>query len=316
MPSVSTILQRPEFRDRPPVLLDVGASGSLNPKWRAVARHSVCIAFDADDRDIDFIVHEDTRFKKLYTYNCIVSSTSEPAANFFLTRSPYCSSLLEPNADVVSQWHYAPQFDVLQVARCRSRELKQVLEELGISYVDWFKTDSQGTDLRLFRNIGARMIERVLVAEFEPGFQQFYRGEDTFRMVADFMEDSAFWMSEATVKGSQRITHEDLTRHFEPWEQRLTGASMKTSPGWVEVEYMNTFRSPALGQREYLLGWVFAVSRGQHGFALHLAREGMSRFGDPVFEELLRDTLWRIRAGWMKLPLFLFNKAYRKYVRL
>src|SRR5688572_11677867 len=85
------VLERQEFKDKPPVLLDVGASKALNPKWNPFAKYAVCVAFDADDRKLGFIVREDTRFKKLYSYNCIVSSTSEPASDFYLTRSPYCS---------------------------------------------------------------------------------------------------------------------------------------------------------------------------------------------------------------------------------
>jgi hypothetical protein len=203
----------------------------------------------------------------------------------------------------------------LKVAKCNSKELKQVFEELGIGYVDWFKTDSQGTDLRLFKNIGPQMIANCLVAEFEPGFQQFYKGEDTFQKVLEFMEPRDFWMSELSVKGSQRITPDNLTRYFSPAERKLTGSSMKTSPGWVEVEYMNHFHSEALGQREHLLGWVFSTSTGQHGFALHLAQQGTARFGDPIFEELLDATLRRIRTTWVKWPLFFFNKAYKKYVK-
>ena len=309
------VLERKEFKDKPPVLLDVGASKAINEKWKPFAKHAVCIAFDADDRKTGFMVREDARFKKLYSYNCIVSSTPETVSDFYLTRSPYCSSLLEPNPEVLSQWHYAPFFDVLKIAKTNSKELKQVFEELGIDYVDWFKTDSQGTDLRLFQNIGPDMIGKTLVVEFEPGFQQFYKGEDTFQKVLEFMDHKDFWMSELTVKGSQRITHDNLSRHFSPFGQRLTGLSMKTSPGWVEVEYMNHFRCQELGQREHLLGWVFAMSSRQHGFALHLARQGTARFGDPIFEELLDATVRRIRTTWIQWPFFLFNKAYKKYVK-
>lgn len=309
------VLERQEFKEKPPVLLDVGASKALNPKWKTFARHALCIAFDADDRDIGFIEREDANFKKLYSYNCIVSSTPESASDFYLTRSPYCSSLLEPNPDVLSQWHYAPLFDVLKVTQCRSKELRQVLSELGISYVDWFKTDSQGTDLRLFRNLGEEILASVLAVELEPGFHQFYKGEDTFQAVLAFMDNRDFWMSEMKVKGSQRITRDTLTRYFSRLERTLTGVSMKTSPGWVEVEYMNGFRRPELGQREFLLGWVFARSSGQDGFALHLAQQGADRFGDLIFEELLQDTMRHIRLSWAKVPFFLFNRAYKKYVQ-
>ena len=122
-------------------------------------------------------------------------------------------------------------------------------------------------------------------------------------------------MSEMIVKGSQRITHEELHGRFMPWEQKLTGLSMKTSPGWVEVEYMNRFDRPALGKREHLLAWVFAFTRGQHGFGLRVAEKGLARFADPIFEELARASVSAIKRGWWNVPLFLFHKAYKRYAR-
>ena len=52
------------------------------------------------------------------------------------------------------------------------------MKELEIKSFDWFKTDSQGTDLRLFKSIGETLIPKIIVAEFEPGFINSYLGED------------------------------------------------------------------------------------------------------------------------------------------
>ena len=41
------------FNDKPPVLIDIGASGEIHPEWKLIAKHSICIAFDADTRDFN-----------------------------------------------------------------------------------------------------------------------------------------------------------------------------------------------------------------------------------------------------------------------
>jgi hypothetical protein len=71
MTLIRKILSRNEFREQPPVLLDVGASGSIHPKWTAIAPYSVCIAFDADNREMGYVVRESSGYLKLYVYNHI-----------------------------------------------------------------------------------------------------------------------------------------------------------------------------------------------------------------------------------------------------
>jgi hypothetical protein len=66
------VLSEDCFRDQPPVLVDIGASNGLNPAWKAISGHCICLAFDADDRDIDYLVEEDSHYRRLIRYNRIV----------------------------------------------------------------------------------------------------------------------------------------------------------------------------------------------------------------------------------------------------
>jgi len=71
VPIIDKVLQRSEFNSEPPLLIDVGASGGLHPAWKALAKYSVCIAFDADSREMRMAPRAST-----YIGNCI--STIEP----------------------------------------------------------------------------------------------------------------------------------------------------------------------------------------------------------------------------------------------
>ena len=75
------------------MLVDIGASEQIHSKWKPIAKYSICLAFDADARDFQFIEKEQSRFKKLYVYNCIAFDKDQSKADFFLTSSPYCSSV-------------------------------------------------------------------------------------------------------------------------------------------------------------------------------------------------------------------------------
>ena len=89
MSRVVEVLQRHELVARPPVLVDIGASGELPKEWEPLAAFSIGIAFDADDRDFGAHVTRAHPYRKLYLHNNIVSDRSDAELKFYLTRSPY-----------------------------------------------------------------------------------------------------------------------------------------------------------------------------------------------------------------------------------
>jgi hypothetical protein len=301
---LAQVLQRPELRERPPVLVDIGASGRLHDAWRALAPHSICIAFDADTRDFDAHQNRAHPFRQLHLHNNIVSAESAPELDFYLTRSPHCSSSLEPNNEKIAAWVFADLFDVQERVRLKARTLSSILDEHGLGYVDWFKTDSQGTDLRLFMNLGDAVIRRVLTASFEPGILDAYRGEDKLHALMAKMETLPFWMDELDVRGTQRLSRQlwevrvrERTRGYPP-------LGLRDAPGWAEVSYLNTLE-PAehFDLRDHLLAWVIASIRGQHGYALDVALRGEQRFGTDPFSKLADESLTRtVRPADRLLP--------------
>lgn len=277
------ILSRPEFQAQPPLLVDIGASGSLPAVWRPIARHCVCLAFDPDEREMS---HADkpSGFKRLIVVPKALTEKRATSLSFVLTESPYCSSLLEPDDRALADWSFAPLFKVVGRRRFKAARLPELLKELKLGAVDWFKTDSQGTDLRLFKSLSPAAQRRVLVAEFEPGILDAYRGEDKLWQVMAHMEKLPFWVSSLQPRGPQRIPAALIGAPQGLGKRAVQG--LAPAVGWAEIHYFNDAKGPGLGLRECLLAWVFASLKGQHGFALSLALRGSVRFKDPLFGRL------------------------------
>lgn len=298
---INKILSLKELVDKPPVLIDIGASCQLHKPWKNISKYSICIAFDADERKFNFVREEVGKFKRLLIYNCIVTDTDQSETDFYLTKSPYCSSLLEPDETALKDWVFSEKFKVEKKVKLNSRALNSVLSEAKIDYVDWFKTDSQGTDLRLFSSLPEQIRKKTLVAEFEPGILDSYHGEDKLYRLLEFMNDKNYWMSEIEVKGTQRISIENLNVISDNENvKRIIQHSMKKSPGWAEVKYFNTFKGN-LDKREFLLGWIFAIINKQHGFALTIANNGLQQFKDQIFEEMKMQSIRLIKFDLLKL---------------
>ena len=211
---VHKILSESVLMEKPPVLIDIGASEQIHKKWKLIAKYSICLAFDADERDFQFIEKEQNKFKKLFVYNCIASDKDQSKANFFLTSSPYCSSVLEPDPVRLKPFLFSHLFEVQKKVELNSIHIQKALDNAKLDYVDWFKSDSQGIDLRLFKSLDERIKNRVLVAEFEPGIIDAYIGEDKLYSVLKELNDSGFWLSDIKIKGVARLSKKSLDSEF------------------------------------------------------------------------------------------------------
>lgn len=297
---IEQIFASSTLQERPPVLLDIGASGAIHAQWSSFAKHSIAIAFDADDREMGYVEKTDGGFRKLYVINRIVTERKQGRMPFVLTKSPYCSSLLEPDLDSLRHWSFVDYFLPERRTELETTDLPTVLRDLGLDRVDWFKTDSQGTDLRLFRSLGDALCRSVAVAEFEPGIIDAYRGEDKLYAVLAHMDGLPFWVSRLTVRGAERINPEIARSVFSPHELRhlrYGDSVLLTSPGWAEITYTNTFEW--LGhadKRAALLGVTFALVQRQLGFALDLALRAKNLFADPVFAAAAEYCVVEIRG--------------------
>ena len=310
MSIIDKVLSREEFVDRPPVLIDIGASGAIHSKWRNIARYSVCIAFDADEREMGYAVRENSGFRKLYVFNCIVTDIPSNNTDFYLTESPFCSSTLEPDKEHLENWPFADLFTINKRVSLTSATISSVLGELEIDKIDWFKVDAQGTDLRLFKSLGDERIRRTLAAEFEPGILDAYLGEDKLWSLIAFMSGKPFWMSSLEVRGTQRISGKLVDERIGRAGWRWLSQLLTIAPGWAEVAYLRSFSedSDYLELRDFLLGWIFATIEQHHTYALEIAVSGYQRFGDSLFIDLEREALSRVRRQYLRLPLLIFSR--------
>ena len=69
-------------------------------------------------------------------------------------------------------------FEIEKIKKIKTVCSNSILKQLNIKNVDWFKSDSQGIDLELFKNIDEEIRKKIIVAEFEPGFINAYENED------------------------------------------------------------------------------------------------------------------------------------------
>ena len=302
---IHKILSESVLIEKPPVLIDIGASEQIHSKWKPIAKYSICLAFDADERDFHFSEKEQSRFKKLYVYNCIAFDKDQNKVDFFLTSSPYCSSVLEPDAISLKPYIHSELFEIEKKVELNAIHIQKALDNAKLDYVDWFKSDSQGIDLRLFKSLNERIKEKVLVAEFEPGIIDAYIGEDKLYSALKELHDSGFWLSDIQIKGVARLSKKSLDAEFKGnMFKKLLKESLKKAPGWGEMTFINTFENSNFGRREYLLGWLFSSLERHHSFAFVLASRGQEQFNSDIFSDLKSYSKRQLKNEIYKLKFF------------
>ena len=306
MKIIKKILESPFFKDRPPVLIDIGASGEINQKWKSIAPYAICIAFDADDREFHVAEHTNKEYKKLISFNRIVTSVPAENATFYLTASPYCSSLLMPQDEKLEPWIFSGLFKIDRSTSLPAITIAEALQKVKIDYIDWFKTDTQGTDLRLFTTLPINLASQILAAEFEPGIMDAYAGEDKLFQVMQEMHKNNYWLTSMEVKGVQRLN----SKYLDQFGMETVKRVIRKSPGWAEVTYL---RLPAANsQRELLLLFVFALIERQYGFALEVTDLALQKFPENIFEDCRNAVLKKIKSDRWKIPLIIFKRQIKK----
>jgi hypothetical protein len=279
-----------------PVLIDIGSSGGPPVIWDHIAQHSIYLGFDPSQSETQELEHG--RFYKTIVVNKAV--TSERGADevaFYFTKSPSCSSMLRPDTESLLEYLFADLFVVEREEGVVATSLDSVLDQFCLRHVDWFKTDSQGVDLRLFNSLSDQIRGRVLAIDVEPGLIDAYVGEDLFVDTHRGITREGFWLSNLEVQGAVRLRRETYyalsgSRKDTPGQplERI----LKKSPAWCEARYLRTLKSLVsgdFGKREYLVLWIFAVLDGQVGFAADVTIEYEGAFGKDSVSKMMRDAI-------------------------
>ena len=275
-----------------PVLVDVGASAGPPDIWEPIASLSTYVGFDPDSREMT--ASSAGGFRRTLVVNEAI--TSDPAAadvRFYLTRSPFCSSTLEPDMASLSNYDFSDLFVTERQATVRAATLDAVLARLGLGRIDWLKCDSQGTDLRIFRSLGERARRGLLALDIEPGLIDVYRGEDLFVDAQKHLSANGFWLSRLDVRGPVRVRGATLQSVFAGRADAVAfaGRAIRKSPGWCEARYLRTLESLAeagAARERYALLFVFSLLDQQPGYALDVALEYERRFGADAWSARMR----------------------------
>jgi len=194
------------------------------------------------------------------------------------------------------------------------------LKQYNIEYIDWFKVDSQGTDLRLLNSLSSDFFAKLHVIELEPWFIDAYKNEDRIEDCLEYMKNKKeFYLTKFHVKGTVKIPNLLLHELF-PSDiiKKIASKVLTTVPGWAEITYMNSLRGCIkANSRDYILAWLFSILQGHNELAYVYSKRAIEVFeGDHLFIRMHRYSNKRIKkimygyTGLIRFCIWFFNKYF------
>jgi FkbM family methyltransferase len=171
----------------PIVLLDVGASGGVIPRWSPYRADIAFIGVEPDARSVSELVNSpESKLFRSYEIVPFGAWNRTGAVRISFTRKPMCSSHFAPNIPFLSRFLEVERFDIVGSTEVECRTVDDLLSGCG-KLVDFIKLDLEGGELAVLEG-ATKSIEGCMGLHVEVCFQSIRDGQPLFGNIKNFLE--------------------------------------------------------------------------------------------------------------------------------
>lgn len=192
-------------------LVDIGAAGGLQDRWKPFSRFIDLVAVEPDPRANESIERlESTTLRSLHRVNSPLASTSREI-DFYLCKHPRQSSVLKPNLEHFAKYNDGHKWNVERVEQMSAITLDSALASK--IQPDFLKLDTQGSELDILQ--GAKTtLHSCLGIEVEVEFREMYQSQPLFGDLSKFLLDNEFDFVDFVAFGKWERSRPDGLRTF------------------------------------------------------------------------------------------------------
>jgi FkbM family methyltransferase len=169
------------------VLLDVGASGGVIPRWSPYRANIDFIGVEPDARSVSVLLNSpESKLFRSYEIVPFGAWNRTGAVRISFTRKPMCSSHFAPNIQFLSRFQEVERFDIVGSTNVECRTVDDLLSGTGKS-VDFIKLDLEGGELAVLEG-ATKSIERCMGFHVEVCFQSIRDSQPLFGDIKNFLQ--------------------------------------------------------------------------------------------------------------------------------
>ena len=188
-------------------VVDVGASGGPQSRWKDADCKSLIILFEPDPRECEKLQKQ---LGDQYIVRNVALSERQGKFEFHMYRDQLASSVYRPDLDLLSRYYIdrtsgdfvddrcenlrtldIDKFDILKSIILTTDTLDNQLSVVNLMDVDFIKLDVQGHELPILKGSQATLSNTVGV-EIEVEFLPLYKGQSIFHEVDAFLTSCGF----------------------------------------------------------------------------------------------------------------------------
>ncbi|MFA4859283.1 FkbM family methyltransferase [Methanoregula sp.] len=182
-------LSKKFFPTNPIKLVDIGASGGLNPNWQPFEESLEVIGFEPDPRAYKELAAADN--KRIKYFNIGVHSEKN-IIDFNLYRQQTASSIYKPKTALLKQFPRAERLEVIGLEKITVDSLDHILSDGPKTDVDFLKIDTDGNELAILNGAKNTLSEQIFGIELEVYFAQIRYEMPVFSDVDQYLRGHGF----------------------------------------------------------------------------------------------------------------------------
>lgn len=167
-------------------LLDIGAAGDIETRWKRIDSLIEYIGFEPDERSYDVLKKSLQNCRKHEIHKTALWS-SEGQIDFHFCKGWQQSSHFPPNYDLVDNFPQKDRFTVEQPDTLAALMVDNVVR----ANIDFVKIDTQGGELEILKG-GTKTLANAFGLELELAIATIYSGQPMFQDLSDFLEKHGF----------------------------------------------------------------------------------------------------------------------------
>lgn len=192
-------------------LIDIGAAGGLQDRWKPYTRFVDLVAVEPDSRAKESIEKlETTSLRSLHRVNSPLASTTREL-DFYLCKHPRQSSVYKPNQKHFSKYNDGHKWRVERIEKMDAITLDSAIASR--IKPDFLKIDTQGSELDILKG-ATTTLRSCLGIEAEVEFREIYESQPLFGDLAIFMTANGFEFIDFVAFGRWERSRSDGLRTF------------------------------------------------------------------------------------------------------
>lgn len=167
-------------------LLDIGAAGNIENRWKRISTLVNYIGFEPDERSYYDLLKKPNKCAN-YTLHQKAVWSKKGAISFHLTRGWQQSSHYQPNLNFVDNFPKRHRFDLIKKLKMKTETIDNLVDEK----IDFIKIDAQGGELEILKGAN-KSLEDVMGLELEVALHAIYLNQPMFHDVVNIMVEKDF----------------------------------------------------------------------------------------------------------------------------